>query len=393
MTTQRWWDIAVLAVSALLLILAATDDISASSRIGAMVCAVAFAATWLLLRGRAQSSPRASALMLVLLLVVCGVGTAFYPSFAFTQCVAFPIFWTTIAYTWPKWSTRVTAVVATFPLAIAIGIGFLVANGTSTPELVSTSLTVGITLVFSLALGLWFSSVYDLVAERDLLIEKLNTAQEQVAALSRDAGVLDERERLAREIHDTIAQDLTGLVLTAQRGRRELRSGNAPGAAAQLSILEDNARSALLETRALVASGVPVGIEGGLTTALNRLGERFERETGITVTVRAPRTAELDRDSEVVLLRCAQEALANVRKHSTATAASVTVSTTHGSVVLRVADNGRGFDPASAPHGFGLAGMRDRLALAGGSLSILSTPDKGTALIASLPGLSTLAPL
>jgi signal transduction histidine kinase len=240
---------------------------------------------------------------------------------------------------------------------------------------------------------LWFPRVHDLVAERDQLAGDLRAAQARITSLTEAAVVLDERERLAREIHDTIAQDLTNLVLTVQRGRRELRYGNAPAAATQLVILEDSMRRALKDTRALVASGVPVGIEGGLTTALNQLGDQVENETGVSVTVRARGTAQLSTETESLLLHCAREALANIREHSGSTAASVTVSTTHGSAVLRVADNGRGFEPGdNIPNdGRGLAKMRDLLVTAHGSLTVVSSPGKGTALIASLPDIPPMS--
>jgi len=383
MMINRWWTVAVGATAAVLLVLLLLDapaDLLQGRTVVGCLTVVAFVAGWFLLRRRAITHVSAALALTAVLVLTAGVGTAVFPSFAIVQCFAYPALWIT-------WHRTRDAILANVALTVAVGIGFLVSLGTTPPDIAQTLTTIIISLGFSLALGLWFTRVYDLVDERDRLIEELQKAQDQVAALSRDAGVLDERERLAREIHDTIAQDLTGLVLTAQRGRRELRRGNAPGAAEQLSILEDNARAALVETRGLVAAGAPVGVEGGLTTALNRLGERFERETGVTVTVRAPGTAELDRDSEVVLLRCAQEALANVRKHSEATAASVTVSTAHDSVVLRIADNGRGFDTTVESSGFGLNGMSDRLALAGGSLTVVSTPGQGTAVVASLPGL------
>jgi signal transduction histidine kinase len=257
-----------------------------------------------------------------------------------------------------------------------------------------------------------------LIVERDRLAQELRSAEDRVAALTVGVGAGDERDRLARDLQDTIAQELTSLVLSVQRGRRELRSGNAPGAAKQFNILEENLRRSLKETRAMVAAGAPVGVEGGLTIALGELGEQFERTTGINVTVRAAGTASLDPNVEALLLGAAKVALTNVRAHSTATAASITVSSTHGSVVLRVADNGCGFDtsalagsalpaqatdePAEAEHlsrrarraagdsstatGHGLEALRDVLELADGSLTVVSTVGNGTAVIASLPG-------
>src|SRR5690606_3736963 len=150
-------------------------------------------------------------------------------------------------------------------------------------------------------------------------------AQDELAALHRDAGVTDERARMSREVHDTVAQSLTGLVLLAQRARREQGAGALD--AETLELIETGARDALAETRALVAAAAPVELaQGGLPDALRHLAERFERETHISVTVSAQVEAPLERDIEVVLLRCAQEGLANVRKHAQAARARVELS-------------------------------------------------------------------
>ncbi|WP_411719843.1 sensor histidine kinase [Mycetocola sp.] len=201
--------------------------------------------------------------------------------------------------------------------------------------------------------------------------------------MSRDAGATAERERIAREIHDTIAQSLTSVVMLAQRARLE-----QPTADSTLELIESTAREALREARSLVAAnaGLPQR-DGSLADTLAQLGERFSRETGVTVTTDAPLT-ELPRDIEVVLLRCAQEGLANVRKHANARAASVPVAQSDNSVSLRVADDGRGlggFQP-SDEHGFGLSGMRDRVGLVGGTLIVAdAATGHGTELTVHIP--------
>jgi signal transduction histidine kinase len=95
-------------------------------------------------------------------------------------------------------------------------------------------------------------------------------------------------------------------------------------------------------------------------------------------------TAALDRDAEVVLLRCAQEGLANVRKHSGATHVRLELRVDDNAAAVRVVDDGRGFDAAAASHGFGLSGLRDRLGLVGGALTVDGTPG-ATSLVARLP--------
>ncbi len=149
-------------------------------------------------------------------------------------------------------------------------------------------------------------------------------------------------------------------------------------------MLEESARTALEESRTLVAAGAAGVANDGLGAALHRLGERFTRETGIPVMVDAP-DCPLDRDAQVVLLRVGQEALANVRAHARATSARVALHVDGRCVVLRVADDGVGFDADAPTAGHGLRGLRDRLALAGGTCVVTSTPGTGTAIEASVP--------
>jgi signal transduction histidine kinase len=233
-----------------------------------------------------------------------------------------------------------------------------------------------------------------LVIERDHLASELDVARREISALTEYAGADTERKQLARVIQDSMSQQLTSLVLAVKRGRRELRTGNAPGAAKQFNVLEENLRRALTETRQLVATGAPAKTIGGLTTALLGLGESVEGATGISVTVRAQGTASLDDITEALLLAGATVALDNVRAHSGATAASVTINTTHDGVVLRVADNGRGFDVdpgtragdnSSEGATGGLVALRAQLEEAGGSLLVASTLGNGTSVTASLP--------
>jgi len=233
-------------------------------------------------------------------------------------------------------------------------------------------------------MGVWISRIADLGHERKRLLDELTAAQSQLEVLHRDAGATDERERLARELHDTIAQTLTGQVLLTQRARRELAAGALTGET--LDLIESAARAALTETRSLVAASARVELPGGgLVSALEQLAARFQRESGITVSVGSTLTGQLDRDAEVVLLRCAQEGLANVRKHAGARAVRVELSSDRGFARVRVVDDGHGFQPEAAESaGFGLSGLRDRLALVGGTLDVDGTAG-ATTLAARVP--------
>ena len=379
MESTRGWNAAVAAVSTVMLAIALLGDRGPARTLGAATAVVLFAAAWALFGRRGFRSRPAARAFVVLTIVLAGVATSFIPSMAIIQTVGFPLVWVLAG------SLR-SALVANVAFALSVGVGFLVSNGTSPGSLTEAGLTVAISLGFSLAMGLWISRIATLSEERLALVQQLTSAQEQLAALGREAGAVAERERLARELHDTIAQDLTALVMLAQRARRELDpdAGSAPGET--LRLIEETARSTLTETRALVAVHSRVELpEGGILSALGRLAENFARETGVDAAVVADDPLPpLSRDTEVVILRCAQEALANVRKHAGASRVRLHVSADAREVRLRVHDDGRGFDPDAAPRGFGLGGMRDRLALAQGTFAV-DSGDTGTSLTVTLP--------
>jgi signal transduction histidine kinase len=343
-------------------------------------------ATWYTIGRFAWRNQAVAIILLVVIVASSGTATLFYPSMAIIQCVAFPLIWVV--------SPRLTiTLVANAALAAFVAFG-LAAGGGFTQEAIWRSVfTAALSLGFALALGLWITRIFHLSVEKQLLIDQLQSAQGELAALHRDAGVASERERLARELHDTIAQSLTGLVMLTQGARRSLDSRNWDETASALAMIEDNARDTLAETRALVASGASVEVPGGIIPALQRLAERFERETGVTVTVDANAAPAIARDTEVVLLRCTQEALANVRKHAKASAVTVTVGAdvageadgdAGGEVTLTVRDDGVGFTPEQSNSGFGLAGMRERLALVNGTLDVESG-DGATTLSVRVP--------
>lgn len=342
------------------------------------------------------------------LLVALAVGIGLDPTFSFMQVIVFPTLWVISC------NTR-QAVVLNLLAIIPVTIGYTIYFGV---DGLPSGIAVGVlSVAFSLAFGSWIASIEKAGAERSRLLDELMAVQDELAAVNREAGVDSERARLAREIHDTIAQSLTGLVMVAQRAHGDLeRATDAAGdpeqsdasehlvrATADVELIESMARDALTEARGLVAAIAPVRVESTLAEALGRLAERFQRETGVVVlsdlaalsagpdgTVAAP---PLRAELEVVLLRCAQEGLANVRKHAGATAASVQISRDDTSVVLVISDDGVGPDgaskapggPAGAGHGFGLAGMADRLALVGGSARLEAALPRGSRLTVTVP--------
>jgi signal transduction histidine kinase len=219
--------------------------------------------------------------------------------------------------------------------------------------------------------------------ERARLRAELTAAQAGLAEAQRRQGAAEERARLAREIHDTIAQGLASIVVLAEAARAG-RDPAADGTARHLLSIERTARENLAEARALVEGGPPGGTApGSAADSVRRAVERFAEDTGVTVTADLADVA-CDQPTRVALLRCAQETLANVRKHAGATAVSVVLARTPGAVELEITDDGRGFAVGQA-RGFGLDGMRRRLAELGGELSVTSAPGVGTRVLALLP--------
>lgn len=378
MNYLRWMSIAVAVTTAVMALLIVGSGAPQPNQLGAAAALVVLLVAWFTVGIRSFQSTIAAAVFVGALVVTLGVGVAFLPSMATLQAIAYPLVWTIIR------RTR-NAVIGNIAVALAVGVGFIVFLGTGSEAIVETIAIVGLSLLFSLALGLWITQISRLSEQRQNLVNELRATRDELASVSRDAGVASERERLAREIHDTIAQDLTGLVLVAQRARRELDSNNVVVAAEQLELIEQNARTALAEARALVASSAPVGLSSdGIGAALERLAERYSRETRIRVTVTAPSIPTIAREAEVVILRCAQEALANVRKHANAANSTIALTSIDGVVTLLVTDDGVGFDTEQARRGFGLDGMSERLTLAHGRLELVSS-DAGTTVRATIP--------
>lgn len=386
MTSPKWWDIAVaatvLVVGVTVGIATASDDPGRWVAWGAIaLIGLVYAVFGRRLVIAADCDPPPTSMtpgiaLQATLILVLAVGAAFQPNIVTAQVIVFPLIWVVSL-------TTKQAVIANIAAAAVITVGFTIGIDEGAPGIIQGLFVGGLSLGFSLALGLWITNIAEYGEERQRLLDDLQSAQGALAVMSRDAGATGERERIAREIHDTIAQSLTSVVMLAQRARLE-----RPAADSTLELIESTAREALSEARSLVAAnaGLPQR-DASLPDTLARLGERFTRETGVTVTTDASLT-ELPRDLEVVLLRCVQEGLANVRKHADARAASVTVAQSDTGVSLRVTDDGRGlggFQPGDE-RGFGLSGMRDRVGLVGGTLTIADAAGgPGTELTVDIP--------
>ncbi len=206
----------------------------------------------------------------------------------------------------------------------------------------------------------------------------------QLLTQAREAGILDERQRMAREIHDTLAQGFTGIIAQIEAARQH--PGQWLRFADQAQAL---ARENLSEARRSVRAMQPEDLEDAhLPEAIAGMSERWSEASGVPVgveTTGSPRP--MLADVEVALFRVAQEALTNVAKHAKASRVGLTLSYLEDVVLLDVRDDGVGFTPGGDGGGFGLTSMRQRVMRVAGSLAVESTPGEGTAVNATVPAL------
>ena len=212
------------------------------------------------------------------------------------------------------------------------------------------------------------------------------------ARLYQEAGqlaVMEERRRLARDLHDSVTQSIFSLTLFAEAGQRLLRSGESKEAEMYLAWLGETAQDALKEMRLLVYELRPLALKPGrLVEAIQQRFNAVERRAGIKAHLLTDQhhEVELPLHIEEGFYRIIQEALNNSLKHASATSVTVQIYATTVEVKVEISDNGVGFDTgvAGTKGGMGLESMRERAEKLGGQLQIESSPDKGTTITASL---------
>ena len=391
----------VLAVSTAVVLV---FDADAARHVRLVLGLTAVAAAWVPLLGLVTGRRVATVGYYVGLLAICAALGAVSQLYALFASIGYPLAFALFPPRWSIVAVTVTAIVNV--VAQSEGSGGLSAH---TPLL-----AVALPLVFA---G-WLVAVEserrrELVAELTAANERLEEALAENAALqarlvaqAREAGVLDERRRVAREIHDTIAQNLIALT-TQVRAAVNAPPGSAR-ARRHLEVVESLARQSLTEARRSVQALRPEPLERSrLPDALADMAHRWSGVSGVPVTVEVTGDARpLATGVEVALFRVAQEALANVAKHARASRAGLTLSYLDDVVLLDVRDDGVGFDPAASDAGtagagdggpgrggFGLASMRQRVAEAGGTLEIESAPGEGTAIAVSVPAVEDADPV
>ncbi|MFK0287518.1 sensor histidine kinase [Streptomyces sp. NPDC090499] len=262
----------------------------------------------------------------------------------------------------------------------------LARGGVSRYTLAMAGVTILVPMIVTILVGAYLTGIREQNRKRAVLIEELTTTRTALARAGHEAGVHAERERLAAEIHDTLAQGFTSVLMLAQAARTNLLR-DPTAADGQLDILEKTARENLAEARSLIAALAPVDLTGrGLPDALDRLAARHTRDTGtrVEVSVLGGRPGA-PTGTDIALLRTAQEALANIGKHTDATTVRIELRHARDLMTLAVTDDGQGFDPATVRGGYGLSGIRARATGLGGTCTVLSAPGQGTTVRVEVP--------
>jgi len=246
-------------------------------------------------------------------------------------------------------------------------------------------------------IGAFITTIARQSEQRRDALAALAATRAELAVASRQAGVQAERERLARELHDTVAQGFISVVTQLESAEQELDDDRPDAARVRLGTARQTARDSLAEVRATVRDLRPDLLAGSsLSQAVRRATERWSAVAGVPVDVRVTGDAiALHPDTELALLRTTQEALANVARHASATRVIVSLSYLGDTVTLDVDDDGVGFNPAGNTFaadrelredgGFGLIGIRERVQAAGGELTVESAPGRGTTIAVSVP--------
>jgi signal transduction histidine kinase len=230
----------------------------------------------------------------------------------------------------------------------------------------------------------WFMG---LVLRRQLvLLSELQLVRGESETHAREVAVLQERQRLSRELHDSVTQALYGVALYAEAGGRALADGDLGPVADNLRDIGETTQEALAEMRLLLFElRPPLLQQQGLAAALRARFQAVEARAGLVTEFVAEGDDRLAPEAEQELYRLAQEALNNVLKHAHASHVSLRLQVEDNRAILEIADDGVGFEPLLATHGFGLRGMRERVERLAGTLRIESSPGAGVHVHAEVP--------
>lgn len=289
--------------------------------------------------------------------------------------LVFPLFFLFLHLLGGRWGT-VAILLATAAAICALGLH----GGWTVGGVVGPLVGAGVALL----IGLGYQALAREAAEREALMRELLDTRDQLAATEHESGVLAERARLAREIHDTVAQGLSSIQLLLHAAERADPEG--PGVP-HIRLARETAATGLADTRRFIRELAPPDLDDqGLGGALRRLARSQWAAQGLDVEVRVADAVPLPMHVQTALLRIAQGAIANVVQHAHTDRAVIELVLGDEGVRFTVADEGDGFDPtvgaasSATSDSFGLQAVRERVQQLGGSLAVDSAPGRGTAL-------------
>ena len=254
--------------------------------------------------------------------------------------------------------------------------------------LVVTALPV---LIFVVIYVVLYRRQTDAREQAQALATELEAANRQLTEYANqveDLTIAAERERMARELHDTLSQGLAGLILQLEAADAHLNQQHPEKAREIIGQAMQKAREALADARRAISNLRETNL-GELGDSLRREVDRFEAATGIPCAFRADQTPPLPDTVKETVLRTVSESLTNIARHAQASEAAVVLSLSKieaHTLRLEIKDNGLGFDPQNIPSGhYGILGIRERIRLSGGQLTLDSAPGKGTIITIEIP--------
>lgn len=363
---RGWVALAVAVLTVLTVVTAFTDEMPESHHLAVPVAAAVMAGAWAI----ELSGQRLPRLALVMAMVLPNLGLALMDhrnvNYLFLLLV---VAWVGVV------GSRAESLAALGLALTTVGVGVIVSAMDG--ELFWSE-------VISWAAGLVILWLMARVLVRQ---ERLVAENAQLHERARHAAVLEERQRLARELHDSVTQALYGISLQAEAASRALAAGDVDPAAANLREIRETTQESLGEMRLLLFGlRPPLLEERGLIGALDSRLRAVEARAGLATELRGDGAERLSPEAEQELYRLAQEALNNVLKHAQARHVCVRLDVSKDRAVLEVADDGVGFESAlRGGDGFGLPGMRERAARLGGKLQVESAPGAGTRVRVEVP--------
>ena len=333
----------------------------------------------------------------------------FPPSVALVYLTGAIVLWFVLAFLYPNFSFVLMGlypqVFSYIQIKMAVPIG-VVLTGMATylqlyyrqiyvADIASLSLNIPVLwmlLIFAiggLTMVFFINGIITQSSKRRELIEELERTRSELAAAERREGIFQERERLAREIHDTLAQGFISIIAHLEASEQNLPDIATPSRRHLLQAKE-TARQGLRQARRVVQDLRPEVLEKSpLPQAIERVVQGWSEQSAIQAETAVTGThIHLHPEAETTLIRAVQESLANVQKHAQASSARVTLSYMPDVLMLDVHDNGIGLNQAPKPMkggGYGLIAMRQRVSQVGGSLTIESEPNEGTTVVVQLP--------